>query len=194
MDPWGPWIRGPTHSRECAFHLRPGHQSGHRRPTGLPDDGIAYVDALVESTRPHGGGRLPWPYTSKRCLKTCLASTPRYDRRGHRIRAARIWRCRVLIRAEVAPCRAAPGDDKYVISAMPMRVNSARSRVTSFTLERAAPKMDFKLHVGCHLGPSDHGDLSAAFSVPAGGARASDQRIRIRTRNRVDVCGATESG
>ena len=64
-------------------------------PAGLPDDGIAYVDALVESNVHTRGPVFFRGQTDyKALLKNCLADTPELK-----------WHL----------CRAAPGDEKYVI-------------------------------------------------------------------------------
>ena len=80
-------------------------------PAGLPDDDIAYVDALVESNVHTRGPVFFRGQTDyKALLKNCLAGTPEQTiGDGHRIRAARIRRCRVSNRAEVAPVQGRPG-------------------------------------------------------------------------------------
>ena len=66
--------------------------------------------------------------------------------------------------------------------------------VASFTLERAAPKMDFSFTSHAISIPAIMATCQQCFRAPAGSARARDQRIRIRTRNGVDAGGAAEPG
>jgi [NiFe] hydrogenase diaphorase moiety large subunit len=86
-------------------------------PAGLPDDGIAYVDALVES-KVHTRGPVFFRGQTdyQVLLKNCLASTPEQTigtvtesgLRGYGgagFRTGLKWQL----------CRAAPGDEKYVI-------------------------------------------------------------------------------
>lgn len=86
-------------------------------PAGLPDDGIAYVDALVESNVHTRGPVFFLGQTDYQALlKSCLASTPEQiigtvsesGLRGYGgagFRTGLKWQL----------CRAAPGDEKYVI-------------------------------------------------------------------------------
>jgi [NiFe] hydrogenase diaphorase moiety large subunit len=86
-------------------------------PAGLPDDGIAYVDALVESNvHTRGPVFFRGETDYKALLKNCLAGTPEQTigtvaesgLRGYGgagFRTGQKWHL----------CRAAPGDDKYVI-------------------------------------------------------------------------------
>ncbi|MDN4521956.1 MULTISPECIES: NAD(P)H-dependent oxidoreductase subunit E [Mycolicibacterium] len=86
-------------------------------PAGLPEDGIAYIDTLVESTvRTRGPVFFSGDVDHAMTLKRCLANTPEQtidmiSESGLRgfggagFRTGLKWRL----------CRAAPGEDKYVI-------------------------------------------------------------------------------
>ena len=62
--------------------------------------------------------------------------------------------------------------------------------VASFTLERAAPKMDFSFTSHAISIPAIMATCQQCFRAPAGGSRSGDQRIRVRTGNGSDACGA----